>query len=69
MEQIWSVKGLTCGHCVGSVTAELMKVEGVKEVDVVLNANEISIVTTEGAQLTADQVTSALSEAGEYFLA
>jgi copper chaperone CopZ len=69
MEQIWSVKGLTCGHCVGSVTAELMKVEGVKKVDVVLNANEISLVTTEGDQLTVDQVTAALNEAGEYYLA
>jgi copper chaperone CopZ len=69
MEQRWSVKGLTCGHCVGSVTAELMKIEGVEKVEIVLNANETSIVTTEGEQLTADQITSALNEAGEYLLA
>jgi copper chaperone CopZ len=69
MEQRWSVKGLTCGHCVASVTAELMKIEGVEKVEIVLNANEISIVTTEGEQLTADQITSALNEAGEYLLA
>jgi copper chaperone CopZ len=69
MEQRWSVKGLTCGHCVGSVTAELMKIKGVEKVEIVLNANETSIVTTEGEQLTADQITSALNEAGEYLLA
>lgn len=69
MEQKWSVKGLTCGHCVASVTAELMKIKGVEKVEIVLNANETSIVTTEGEQLTADQITSALNEAGEYLLA
>lgn len=52
-----------------SVTAELMKIEGVEKVEIVLNANEISIVTTEGNQLNPDQVTLALNEAGEYLLA
>lgn len=69
MEQKWSVKGLTCGHCVASVTAELMKIEGLEKVEIVLNANEISIVTTEGNQLNPDQVTLALNDAGEYLLA
>ena len=36
VEQTYTVTGMTCGHCVASVTAEVQEVAGVASVDVVL---------------------------------
>lgn len=30
----YTVKGMTCGHCAGSVTAEVTKISGVTDVEV-----------------------------------
>ena len=40
-----SVNGMTCSHCVASVTEELREVPGVKNVDVILNSGGTSKVT------------------------
>lgn len=44
-----SVSGMTCGHCVSSVTEELEAVDGVERVAVDLNAGGISTVTISSA--------------------
>ncbi|MEQ4546759.1 heavy-metal-associated domain-containing protein, partial [Nocardioides kribbensis] len=32
----WTVTGMTCGHCVASVTEELEEIDGVEQVEVTL---------------------------------
>ncbi len=40
-----SVDGMTCGHCVMSVSEELREIPGVKDVEVILNSGGTSKVT------------------------
>lgn len=59
------VDGMTCSHCVSSVTEELNDIEGVSNVRVDLDAGGTSRVTIASAsQLDTDQVRRAIEEAG-----
>lgn len=59
------VTGMTCGHCVSAVTAELSALEGVTGVDVDLVAGGTSTVTVTSATPLPDQaVAAAIDEAG-----
>jgi copper chaperone len=57
-----SVTGMTCGHCVASVTEEISEIAGVRQVDVVLESGRVTIVS-DGPLDPAD-VQSAVVEAG-----
>ena len=57
------VNGMTCQHCVGAVRSELLDLDGVTAVDIELVAGGTSSVTVSG-DVTADQVTAAIDEAG-----
>lgn len=60
-----SVSGMTCGHCVSSVSEELEALAGVEQVEVDLNAGSISTVTiTSTAALSAADISEAVAEAG-----
>jgi copper chaperone len=66
----YQVTGMTCGHCVNAVSAELSVLDGVSDVSVDLNADGASSVhVTSGQPLTREQVEGALDEAGNYHLA
>lgn len=60
-----AVEGMTCSHCVASVTEELGALPGVRGVTVQLAAGGVSTVTvmSDGA-LDVDQVSAAIDEAG-----
>jgi copper chaperone len=59
------VQGMTCSHCVSSVTEELSALPGVRGVKVDLAAGGISTVTVMSDDaLDADQVSAAIDEAG-----
>lgn len=59
------VDGMTCAHCVGSVTEELSAVPGVEDVSVVLTAGGTSTVTVRSAApLDRDALHAAVVEAG-----
>lgn len=65
----YGVIGMTCSHCVSSVTDELTKLPGVREVDVDLVASGTSAVrVTSDAALEIARVRDAVDEAG-YHLA
>jgi len=67
--QTFQVDGMTCGHCVTAVTAELAELAPGASIDVVLGSEGPSTVTVDGAApLTAEQVAAALDEAGGYTL-
>ena len=59
------VKGMTCGHCVASVTKELMALEGVTEVTVDLDPEGLSAVHVSSASdISEDAASEAIEEAG-----
>jgi copper chaperone len=60
-----AVTGMTCGHCVASVTEELSELSGVAAVDVDLHPGEASGVTiTSTSPLDPAAVEAAVAEAG-----
>jgi copper chaperone CopZ len=60
-----NVSGMTCGHCVSSVSEELEALSGVERVDVDLNAGGISTVTiTSSEALQSSEIGEAVAEAG-----
>ena len=63
--QVYKVSGMTCGHCVASVTEELTEIPGVSEVRVDLVADGVSDVTVDSADdLDLEAVRAAIDEAG-----
>jgi copper chaperone CopZ len=58
----FSVTGMTCQHCVASVTEEVGELPGVTEVDVDLVDGRLHVV----GDVTAEQVQAAVAEAGDY---
>ncbi len=58
----YSVAGMSCQHCVDSVTAEISKLGGVDQVDVDLAGGTVAVASNQPLEL--DQVRSALDEAG-----
>jgi copper chaperone len=58
----WTVTGMTCGHCVASVTEEITEIPGVEDVDVTLETG--AVVVTSTTPLTRETVEAAVAEAG-----
>jgi copper ion binding protein len=56
------VSGMTCSHCVNSVTEELQEIAGVTEVKVELESGEVTIESA--AELNASEISAAIKEAG-----
>ncbi|MET4705819.1 heavy-metal-associated domain-containing protein [Frigoribacterium sp. UYMn621] len=59
------VEGMTCGHCVSSVTEELSAIDGVESVSVELEPGGVSrIMLVSSEPVPAEKVRTAVSEAG-----
>jgi copper chaperone CopZ len=58
----YRVAGMTCGHCVSSVTEELQALSGVESVDVVLPSGAVTVTSSEPIDEAA--VRAAVEEAG-----
>ncbi|WP_198359514.1 heavy-metal-associated domain-containing protein [Streptomyces fildesensis] len=58
----YTVTGMTCGHCVSSVTDEVTKVPGVRSVDVDLATGQVTVGADGPLDDTA--VAAAVEEAG-----
>jgi copper chaperone len=56
------IKGMSCGHCVASVTAALEKIPGVSEVAVSLEKGEASYTAT--PDVSAEAVATAIRAIG-----
>ncbi|MGP0222174.1 MULTISPECIES: heavy-metal-associated domain-containing protein [unclassified Paenarthrobacter] len=60
-----NVSGMTCGHCVSSVSEELEALSGVQDVKVDLNPGGLSAVTiTSTSELSPSEIGEAVAEAG-----
>ena len=59
---IWTVAGMTCGHCVASVTEEIGDLPDVEDVSVLLDTGTVTVTST--APLDRAAVQAAVEEAG-----
>jgi copper ion binding protein len=62
VKEVYEVKGMTCGHCVSAVTAEVGALAGVESVQVDLSSGEVTVASER--QLAYDDVAAAVDEAG-----
>lgn len=58
----FTVQGMTCGHCVSSVTEEVQEISGVENVDVVLETGALTVTSSQALDDAA--VRAAVEEAG-----
>jgi copper chaperone CopZ len=58
----YTVTGMTCAHCVASVTEEVQEVAGVEDVDVVLETGRLTVTAAPDVDDAA--VKAAVEEAG-----
>lgn len=58
----YTVTGMTCAHCVASVTEEIQEIAGVTDVAVDLSSNVVQVTSTQ--TLSTTDVQAAVEEAG-----
>jgi copper chaperone CopZ len=58
----YTVTGMTCGHCVASVTEAISEIAGVENVDVALVTGAVTVTSAE--PLDESAVRTAVEEAG-----
>lgn len=58
----YTVQGMTCDHCAGSVTAEVTKIPGVTNAAVNIAAGQLTVTSAE--PVSDEAVTEAVEEAG-----
>ena len=56
------VKGMTCGHCVSAVSAEIGKLAGVTDVTVDLDTGDVTVTSI--GDIYPAEVSAAVDEAG-----
>ncbi|WP_431904370.1 heavy-metal-associated domain-containing protein [Amycolatopsis thermoflava] len=61
-QQTYTVTGMTCQHCVLSVTEEVGEIPGVTDVAVDLPTGKVTVTSEQ--ELTTDAVRAAVEEAG-----
>jgi copper chaperone len=65
IQEHYLVEGMSCGHCVASVTEEVSAVDGVTNVSVDLNAGGASrVMVVSSKPIQVDAIRSAVTEAG-----
>ena len=60
--QTFTVTGMTCGHCVASVTEEVQEIPGVQDVSVVLETGAVTVTSEQ--EIDDAAVKAAVEEAG-----
>ena len=61
----YTVRGMTCGHCVNAVTEELLTIMGVTDVAIdLVEGGDSTVSVTSTEPLDVDQVKAAVDEAG-----
>lgn len=60
--QTYTVTGMTCGHCVSSVTEEVQEIPGVRDVSVTLETGAVTV--TSDQEIDDAAIKAAVEEAG-----
>lgn len=58
----YTVTGMTCGHCVGSVQSEVSQIPGVTDVQVDLSSGQVTV--TSEAPIAIETLRASIDEAG-----
>ncbi len=58
----YAVTGMSCQHCIDAVTAEVGRLSGVEQVDIDLEAGQVTVTSAEA--LDPGDVRDAVDEAG-----
>ena len=66
-QNTYTVTGMTCGHCVASVTEEISEIDGVTDVGVDLPTGAVTV--TADRPIDDAQIRSAVEEAGYHLAA
>ena len=61
-EKTVAIKGMTCGHCEGRVSAELMAIPGV--IGVVASAEKANAIINSDSEISKDAIERAVQAAG-----
>ncbi len=62
--QVFAVEGMTCGMCGKAISKSLRGVEGVREVRVDQDAEQVTVVAS--TEVAADSLLAAIESAGNY---
>ena len=62
MNQTFDIKGMTCGHCEGRVTSEILTIPGVTEV--IASAEKANVTVESEAEISHESIELAVQRAG-----
>ena len=62
MTQTFNIKGMTCGHCEGRVTSEILTIPGVTEV--IASAEKANVTVESEAEISQEFIELAVHRAG-----
>ncbi|MCF0096797.1 heavy-metal-associated domain-containing protein [Micromonospora sp. MH99] len=62
VDTTYQVRGMTCGHCVSAVSAEVGAIAGVRDVQVNLATGRVTVTSEQ--PVATDSIRAAVDEAG-----
>ena len=62
MKKTFEIKGMTCGHCEGRVTSEILTIPGVTEV--IASAEKANVMVESEAEISQESIELAVKKAG-----
>lgn len=62
MSQTFDIKGMTCGHCEGRVTSEIMTIPGVTKV--IASAEKATATVESDSEISQESIELAVQRAG-----
>jgi len=66
----YTVRGMTCGHCVNAVTEEISEIDGVASVEIdLVEGGDSPVTVVSDAELDIEAVRAAIDEAGYELIA
>jgi copper chaperone len=66
----YTVRGMTCGHCVNAVTEEISEIDGVASVEIdLVEGGDSPVTVASDAELDFEAVRAAIDEAGYELIA
>jgi copper chaperone len=62
MIKTYEIKGMTCGHCEGRVTTEILTISGVEQV--IASAEKANVIIESDSEISQESVQLAVQRAG-----
>jgi copper chaperone CopZ len=62
MKKTFEIKGMTCGHCEGRVTSEILTIPGVTEF--IASAEKANVMVESEAEISQESIQIAVQRAG-----